>query len=580
MLLIRKISVSFFSLVFAFSILFGNSAIGTASAKSEENEILHIYYSKGVPFNLVEELIIQDSALPYEFTATIEVGKDIITFGLTNIDKLKGEDFVKLILPELKLLLESMSYVYEDAKEESLKVTILSFKDSKENISKKNIELNNSLTKELSIYSDSIVVGKINEMELNQFLKELQDDNIKKQDYSLESVKEIVTVDLTEDELLDSLNIKMDKEREKQRIIPTTDDGANILETRGGPSYNWGMCDTSAKNPRCGDGQDRLRMHDDGGFNSSTNRGAYNWLPRDVYGEAKTINTTTRQVSVLFSWTNDRLNNLRIDNNEALEVEVLFYNYGQGVGIPQRGKAFMNQEPYSWSSNLPGAYKDTRFLDDPREPSYAVGTKYINDLDTRTYSFVMNARWYNTDNDDNGLWQINFSRGYYLVSTHPGLRAYQELYGTDEWFIFNEEYEIFAKVKQYHKYDSGYWAPGEYGHMIEPNQKHQWNYKHSFQDIYKGNTYDTGAIHTNNYKVYRINVDTPQTYTFETLPYGSTRYDTYLQLYDQRIIWKAWDNDGGSGLYSKISIYLDKGTYYLIVDEANFGSMRSYLRVQ
>lgn len=125
----------------------------------------------------------------------------------------------------------------------------------------------------------------------------------------------------------------------------------------------------------------------------------------------------------------------------------MFYNYGPGTGIPGRGKAFMDQEPYYYYTNLPNGYLDTRFGDDPGEKSYAVGTKDVRNLSSsRTYYFIMKARWYPTDNDTNGLWQINLQRGYWFDSQNP---YYRLIRGSgDEWYIFNEEYEVTAKIKR------------------------------------------------------------------------------------------------------------------------------------
>src|SRR5690606_21772302 len=140
----------------------------------------------------------------------------------------------------------------------------------------------------------------------------------------------------------------------------------------------------------------------------------YNWLPVYLSASTSQVNSSTneRRVAVAWYWDQAGLNNLVVDGNEAIEAEVLFYNYGPGTGIPGNGYAYMNvYPPISWSTNLPNGYLDTRFMDSGEEVSFAVGTATPQLLSANTtYSFSMNA-FPAPFIPSNGLWQINFQRG-------------------------------------------------------------------------------------------------------------------------------------------------------------------------
>lgn len=78
-----------------------------------------------------------------------------------------------------------------------------------------------------------------------------------------------------------------------------------------------------------------------------------------------------------------------IDENEAIEIEALFYNYGSDTSIPGDGSAWMMEEADYWVTNLPNAYLDTRFMDSDNEKSYAIIQKILKQIIVIKYNSVI-----------------------------------------------------------------------------------------------------------------------------------------------------------------------------------------------
>jgi hypothetical protein len=237
--------------------------------------------------------------------------------------------------------------------------------------------------------------------------------------------------------------------------------------------------------------------------------------------------------------------------------------------------------PQSWSTNLPNGYLDTRYLDDSGEKSYAVGTASVAQIQPNTtYSFTMVAYPNNNNNyeDRIGLWSINFQRGYWLDSTNWYYVNF--IRGTgDEWYVFNEEYETTAKIKQYHKYNSQYYTPSGFNSSTATTHATQFRYKEGFNVVSNGSIVDTGNIPSQGYQVYKLQVNTAATYRMKTTKYGSVSSDTYLHLYDHNFTEIASNDDYNGTLYSQIDRYLAKGDYYIVVRGYGWNQMRSYLNV-
>lgn len=362
----------------------------------------------------------------------------------------------------------------------------------------------------------------------------------------------------------------------------------------GGPQYtevvtSIGYYDTNPPaNPYKGDRQDRAKLKQR--FNSNVDANVYPWYPTQTLARvyptmvngATTYNATTAQMT--FSWTPTNLSFFRLDSNETFEAEILFYNYGNNATIPGNGTGWMTESPDSWFSDLPGAYLDTRFMDDDGLKSYAVGTRHASSLSAnKSYfaRFVTNGIRRNTSR----LWQVNYQRGYYFDMPAANL-WYSLIAGPgDEWRVFNEEYESSIVVKQFHKYNSTYYAP----EFPAPNSSITSSMENYFFDSgtvsfsqmfrYKDTYYarETSDILSSvaknkntisaggHYSAWRFRVDHPGIYSVFTSPEGTGYKDTELILYDHNFNLIDSNDDADGTLNSRITRYYDRGDYYVIM---------------
>lgn len=102
------------------------------------------------------------------------------------------------------------------------------------------------------------------------------------------------------------------------------------------------------------------------------------WTHHAVSGQV----TPLSQVDLWFTW-GDSIENLNIpnDNNEALELETVFYNYLDGAE-EERGNSFIpvDGDVIYWESTLPNPYLDTNIFDGDEEISACVGEEHTADL--------------------------------------------------------------------------------------------------------------------------------------------------------------------------------------------------------
>ncbi|MFD2670647.1 hypothetical protein [Marinicrinis sediminis] len=504
-----------------------------------------------------------------------------ITFGVNNINKASYEEFEKKIDELLiDVIAEYTDNDFIDNKKvlsikESLKVKLISFEDKKEVIDKfdKSLIMKNEKYKKTKINKKE----RIDKINLLKKQKEKNKVKYKKEDSSIEIPFE------NYDPSIDELQEYKQKAKEQIKKKETTNtikksDSVSILSSypQGGPSFTDEPCDSSSINPHCGDSQDRLKQKRR--FNGVDV--SYNWLPYWVSAVTYQVNNSTKKrvVNVKMMWDQTALNNLNIDSNEAIEMEALFYNYGDLSDVPGYGYAYMYTEGEGWSTNLPGGYLDTRDLDPDTEKSYAVGTTYTELMvPEKVYEFTIYG--YPIPNYaeqiTGGLWQVNIQRGYWFDSTNYWFR---QIRGSgDEWYVFNEEYETTAKFKQYHRYNNLFWAPGGFQDYTETNYHDQFRYKESFNPLntYNSNVY-TGSIPSGGYEVYKMQLNTANQIRIKTSSSGSN-YDTTLRLYNHNFEEIAYNDDANGSLYSEINQYLAKGDYYVVVEGYSGNQMQSYL---
>lgn len=78
-------------------------------------------------------------------------------------------------------------------------------------------------------------------------------------------------------------------------------------------------------------------------------------------------------------------------------------------------------------------------------------------------------------------------------------------------------------------------------------------------------TYISDIKSSGHYNMYRFQVNNSGTYTMYTSKYGLSSDDTVIELYDHNYNLVKLNDDADDTRYSRITRYLSKGDYYLIV---------------
>jgi hypothetical protein len=113
-----------------------------------------------------------------------------------------------------------------------------------------------------------------------------------------------------------------------------------------------------------------------GGDGNARYEAGYQWFPNTVSVYfADRVFQGVSSVDLSYRYDQQTLDNLQLDSNEALEMEVVFYNYNDGHSFFDETKDIV-----SWFTNQPNAYLDTRLFDNDQEASYCVGVEDANDL--------------------------------------------------------------------------------------------------------------------------------------------------------------------------------------------------------
>lgn len=201
---------------------------------------------------------------------------------------------------------------------------------------------------------------------------------------------------------------------------------------------------STPSSPYMGDGNNRYRL-------------GYRWFPGTVEASFFSGNFQGLRtfVDLYFTFSSSELQYLNVDSNEALEMEVVFYNYTNPQNPEDTGYSFVPvdgnpsmgtegldfREPVSWSATFENAYLDTSFFDNQNEISSCVGIYDTSDL-------VANQRYF---------WRINYAgcaiaQGYpndgrYRVVAQRSYRIAPEslIEGSDEFMVFSEEKEGIIK---------------------------------------------------------------------------------------------------------------------------------------
>lgn len=98
------------------------------------------------------------------------------------------------------------------------------------------------------------------------------------------------------------------------------------------------------------------------------------WVPDRGDTHTYVSSTTGKTISNWWVWNTDAdLAGLRRDNNETLEVDVVFYNY-DGTAWAINWPCSLCYYGVNWDSNQPRAYADTQMDDSYNERPFSVGS--------------------------------------------------------------------------------------------------------------------------------------------------------------------------------------------------------------
>ena len=186
------------------------------------------------------------------------------------------------------------------------------------------------------------------------------------------------------------------------------------------------MCSASISAPHGGDGNNRYAS-------------GYQWFPNEVDVNFYTdVAENENRTKLWYKYDQSTLNNLNVDSNEALEMEVVFYNYNKSsTSQNDKGNAFqLIKSGSTWATNQPNSYRDTNFLDNNQEVSFCVGVDDTSDLVAgRWYYWYINGTKGTTANNypNDGRFKVTAQRGYRLL-------------GSGTWSVFADEHEAIRSL--------------------------------------------------------------------------------------------------------------------------------------
>lgn len=179
----------------------------------------------------------------------------------------------------------------------------------------------------------------------------------------------------------------------------------------------------------------RIDFQNDILFNSPTMRSNLSTISESLDTDVAENENRTK---LWYKYDQSTLNNLNVDSNEALEMEVVFYNYNKSsTSQNDKGNAFqLIKSGSTWATNQPNSYRDTNFLDNNQEVSFCVGVDDTSDLVAgRWYYWYINGTKGTTANNypNDGRFKVTAQRGYRLL-------------GSGTWSVFADEHEAIRSL--------------------------------------------------------------------------------------------------------------------------------------
>lgn len=220
-------------------------------------------------------------------------------------------------------------------------------------------------------------------------------------------------------------------------------------------------CNTTAASPHRGDGNQRYAS-------------GYQWHP-DIAEVSFVSNVSAgkNRTMLQYRYGQNALNNLVYDENEALEIEVQFYNYNSyGTSAANLGSAFQCSMNATWISSQPGAYLDTNFSDDQDIVALCVGCPDASQLVANTYYY----------------WRIDSDAGDILNYPNDGRfritaqRSYRNG-GSSTWHIFGEEHEPQLVLGISNLYN---WVPATQNAWVLAESGQSWRFNNTMDPVREG----------------------------------------------------------------------------------------------
>lgn len=220
------------------------------------------------------------------------------------------------------------------------------------------------------------------------------------------------------------------------------------------------ICTPTISAPHSGDGNNRYAS-------------GYQWFPNEVDVNFYTdVAANENRTKLWYKYDQSTLNNLNVDSNEALELEVVFYNYNKSsTSQSARGNAFqLIKSGSTWATNQPNSYRDTNFLDNSQEVSFCVGVDDTSDLVTgKWYYWYIDGTKGSTANNypNDGRFKVTAQRGYRLL-------------GSGAWSVFADEHEA---IRTLGISSSLNWVPANKNAWTYAAANDDWNFDSSTDPV-------------------------------------------------------------------------------------------------
>ena len=184
-------------------------------------------------------------------------------------------------------------------------------------------------------------------------------------------------------------------------------------------------CVPTLSSPHYGDGNNRYES-------------GYQWFPGKVnvvFNEGLFSGMRKHQVELSYCYSEDELGNLAFDDNEALEMEITFYNYNPNtmdeIYEADCGYSYIDtSSDFDYFTNQPSEYLDTSFGDSDCEVNFCVGVDDATNLEPGV-NYYFRARFDGNERQgypNDGRFRVTAQRGYRFI-------------GHGEWSVFAEEHD-------------------------------------------------------------------------------------------------------------------------------------------